>query len=205
MRRFILPVLLAVALLPTEARALTIRDVIELHRSGVGEEVLLALIEVDPSIFAIDSATIKTLKSAGLSERVIIAMIKSGRTQPPPATVAPAAAQPEPVAPQPQVVVVDHHDAEQPAPAVREVAVPVPVYIPVETRRRNHATIQRNGVDDPYGPLRHPPSTVTPVPPKKAEPQYWGFGGKLRPDAWQPAPDKANRPGTDGKRKGGGR
>ena len=35
------------------AEALTIRDVIELTRAGLGEEVLLALIEVDRGVYAI--------------------------------------------------------------------------------------------------------------------------------------------------------
>jgi hypothetical protein len=31
-------------------------------------------------------------------------------------------------------------------------------------------------------------------PQKPAEPVYWGFGGKLRPDAWKPAGARADEP-----------
>src|SRR5690242_8272349 len=121
--------LLVLTLLPASASALTVRDVVELTRAGLGDEVLLALIEVDRSIFPIDAATIKELKANGVSERVITAMVRSGREVPPPeAAPAPAVADAAPVAaPQPQVVVIEHHDP----PEMREVQVAVPVYIPV--------------------------------------------------------------------------
>jgi hypothetical protein len=47
--------------------------------------------------------------------------------------------------------------------------VAVPVYVPVPARGH----------------------VETPDPPKAPEPVYWGFGGKLRPDAWKPAEPKA--------------
>lgn len=56
-----------------------------------------------------------------------------------------------------------------PAPPVVVVSVPVsvavPVYVPVVVDQRPR------------------------VPAKAPEPVYWGFGGKLRPDAWKPAPE----------------
>src|SRR6185295_851092 len=89
----LLLITLTVILLPSRADALTVRDVVELTRAGLGEEVLLALIEVDRSIFPIDAATIKELKASGVSERVITAMVRSGRevpsTEPAIAEVAP--------------------------------------------------------------------------------------------------------------------
>src|SRR5204863_6365215 len=69
-------------LLPARADALTVRDIVELTRAGLGEEVLLALIEIDRSIFPIDAASIKQLKVDGVSERVIVAMVRSGREVP---------------------------------------------------------------------------------------------------------------------------
>ncbi len=151
------------------ADALTVRDVIELTRAGLGEETLLALIDVDASVFPIDAATLTSLKRAGVTERVLTAMIRSGRTSTPalaadpvPAAAAPAAA------PEPTVIVVDHHDQ---MPQVREVPVAVPIFIPVERDRGREAGDRAD---------QHRPRE------KKAEPVYWGFGGKLRPDAWQP-------------------
>jgi hypothetical protein len=172
MRRFMFVLAVVAALAPIRADALTVRDVVELSKAGLGEETLLALIEVDASVFPIDTATLKALKSAGVSERVIVAMVRSARAQPvpPPADLMPVAdASPQPV--EPQVIVIEHHDA---APQVREVPVAVPVYIPVERRHsRDRDGDGGQAADDSRKR-------------EKAEPVYWGFGGKLRPDAWQP-------------------
>lgn len=165
--------------LPARADALTVRDIVELTGAGLGEEVLLALIEVDVSVFPIDTATLKLLKGAGVSERVILAMIRSGRTQP---AVTESIAGDESAsrhATEPQVVVIDHHDA----PQVREVPVAVPVYVPYIVRSAHDGSVHEREGDQSRPGTGH----VTPVRPP--EPVYWGFGGKLRPDAWQPAPD----------------
>jgi len=180
MRRLVpLFVLTLLSLLPAPAYALTIRDIVDLSRAGLGEEVLLALLEVDPSVFSIDTATLKALKEAGVSQRVIVAMIRSGRTPPPapaePIPVPTNVAKPEPASQPSQVIVIDHHDA----PQVREVVVPV--YVPV---RRTYA---RASVSEETHRTRFIPTTGLSAPPPPP-PVYWGFGGKLRPDAWQPTP-----------------
>ena len=169
MRRLIGIIVAVAAFAPVTAHALTVRDIVELSHAGLGEETLLALIEVDASVFPIDTATLKSLKAAGVSERVIVAMVRSARTSAPPPEPILAAEPPAP-APQPQVVIVDHHD---PAPQVREVPVAVPVYIPVVQRRRDHA--ERRGAQEGSRGRE-----------KDSAPVYWGWGGKLRPDAWQP-------------------
>src|SRR5512132_3097367 len=69
MRRIALLVLPLMTLFPLSASALTVRDVVELTRAGLGEDILLALIEVDPSVFPIDTETLKMLKEAGVSQR----------------------------------------------------------------------------------------------------------------------------------------
>lgn len=189
-RRTVMACVAALALTAGRAEALSVRDLIELSKAGLGEPVLLALIDVDHSVFAIDTASLKQLKDAGVTDTVIIAMIRSGR-QPPPEPDPAAAPEPVPVQepppmPEPQVVVIDHYDA--PPPVYYPVAVPV--YIPVATG----AFV--NG--------RHRPDTVTttfatdqglvrarvPVPANcvKAQPVYWGFGGRLRPGSWEPPP-----------------
>jgi hypothetical protein len=184
MRRLVL-VVAAVALLAGRAEALTIRDVIELARAGLGDEVLLALIEVDRGVYAIDPTTLKQLKAAGVSERVIVALVRSGRENPPEPAPMPLT---ENQAPTPQVVVIDHHD-EQPqvVERVREVPVAVPVYIPV-TRARHHRSIDASVDTSNFIPFQTGPPAHQRVNPQKAEPVYWGFGGKLRPDAWDPTP-----------------
>ena len=186
MRRILIAFVALFVLAAGRADAVTIRDLIELSKAGLGDDVLIALIEVDRQVFAIDTATLRKLKDGGVSEAVIGALIRSGRT--PRAEPEPAAEpQPQPEPRQPEVVVIDHRDAPAPAPA--PMAYPVPVYVPVPAYS--------------YGSLgRHQPVTTilptdhglvkarVPVPSNclKAEPVYWGFGGKLRPGTWEQPP-----------------
>ena len=161
----------ALMLAPARTDAITLKEIVQLSRAGLGDEVLLALIEVEQRVFAIDSETLRTLKEQGLSERVIVALIRSGRMQPAqsPAVEEPTVEAPAP-APEPPVVVI-----ERERPVVREVAVPVPIYVPVVTvpRARHHR------IDD--------------EPRKPAEPVYWGWGGKRRPDTWQESPPEKRK------------
>lgn len=71
---------MALLLAPWSARAgeLTLRDVIELHRSGLGEDLLIAVIEADGGPFTLGFADIHDLKSDGLSERVIATLVRTG-------------------------------------------------------------------------------------------------------------------------------
>lgn len=165
------------SLLPVRADALTVRDIVELTRAGLGDEILLALIEVDGTVFPIDTPTLRRLKEAGVSERVIVAMIRSARVR---TDVQATFSEPEPARVEPQVVVIDHHDA----PEVREVPVAVPVYVPYAVRS-DHSDHDRGRDDSSRNASRDGNGAHA----KPAEPVYWGFGGKLRPDAWQPAPE----------------
>jgi hypothetical protein len=192
------------------AQALTIRDVIELTRAGLTEDVLVALIEVDGGIYATDPATLKSLKEAGVSERVMIALIRSGRErrveEPPPAPVVEEVQQQPP----PPTVVIEHREViEHRAPQVQQVAVPVPVYVPVyQTRGRSHPRQEFNGIQpSTFVPFQSGPPVVTPRPqPEPASPVYWGFGGKRRPDAWDPPPGHDRKhPDEGGKDKDRGR
>jgi hypothetical protein len=200
MRRLALLLLIILPLVPARADALTLRDVMELTKAGLGDDVLVALIEVDRSVFSVDAETIKSLKKAGVSEKVIVALVRSGRTPAPQPEPTPGVVEQHgeerPADSQPQVIVIDHHDE----PAVREVAVPVavPIYVPVDgergrsRHRSSRARVIR--VTDPILPLSlQPQQPNLPIhlqPQRKTEPVYWGWGGKLRPDAWKPAPEK---------------
>lgn len=189
LRRTAFALLTVIALAAGRAEAVTIRDVIELSKAGLSDQVLLALIEVDRGVFTIDTPTVKQLKEAGVSETVIVAMIRSGRT--PRAREPELVPEPAPVpssAPGPEVIVIDHHDAPSPAPAPIAVPYPVavPVYVQVPTRRfQGHDTITTTFPTD-VGLVK----ARVPVPANcvKAEPVYWGFGGKLRPGSWEPPP-----------------
>ena len=153
LRRTVFALLTAVALSAGRAEAVTIRDLIELTKAGLSDPVLLALIEVDRSVFTIDTATLKQLKAAGVSDQVIVALIRSGR-QP----------RPEPVA--------------------------VPVYVPVPSRRSFDTRDTRHTIETTFPTDVGLVRARVPVPPNcvKAEPVYWGFGGKLRPGSWEPPP-----------------
>ncbi|MEO5894380.1 MAG: hypothetical protein ABIS06_01620 [Vicinamibacterales bacterium] len=202
MRRLI--VIATLALAPTVtalAQTLSTRDVIELSKAGLGEEVLLALVEVNKSVFPVDRGTLKSLKDAGVPANVIVAMVRSGRDQVEPALPVPPAA---PAMPQ-DVIDGDgmtarereleraderakdrelERDLERIRAARREsqyvapVAVPVPVYIPVPVQRR--------------------PQQVKPV-----EPVYWGWDGKRRPDSWDPEPTRQRQDPKPSKGPGG--
>ena len=187
MRRFLL-VGIVVASLTGTAEALTIRDIIELTRAGLSEEVLLALIEVDGGVYAIDPATLKQLKAAGVSDRVMIALVRSGRQSLPEPPLPVLEAQ-ESAAPAPQVVVIDHH--EPPVERVREVPVAVPIFVPVTRTRRHPAVVTGTFDASNFIPFQSGPSPVRDVKPHKSEPVVWGWGGNLRPDAWQPSPAEA--------------
>jgi hypothetical protein len=120
---------------------LTPRDVVELHRSGLGEEVLLALIEVDGGPFNLTTADVLDLKAEGLPERVIAALIRAGR-----GGYAPRHAphpQDEPVTGDPVYetdawTTYETHHTEI-------VAVPVPVYVPVAPPRRRQFHAEPDG------------------------------------------------------------
>jgi hypothetical protein len=192
----VLAAALAVTVQP--AQALTIRDVIELTRAGLTDDVLVALIEVDGGVYSTDTATLKSLKDAGVSARVMIALIRSGRDRrvedPPPAPVVEDASVEAP----PPTIVVEHRGViEHHEPQVQQVVVPVPVYVPVYPTRRLHRSEPFTGIQEStFVPLQ-PDLAVRPR--REPEPVYWGFGGKLRPDAWGQPQDRDKKP-SDGDR-----
>jgi len=89
MRRTLL-LFLMLALLPTAASALTLQEVVTLSKAGVSEDVLMAIIDRDHTIYAIDANQLIALKRDGVSEKIVIALLKSGRQEPPPTQTASA-------------------------------------------------------------------------------------------------------------------
>ena len=81
--RITLALFLALALLPASASALTVQDMMALSKAGFSDEVLLALIDRDKPVFSIDPDALIALKREGVSEKIVLAMLKSGRQEPP--------------------------------------------------------------------------------------------------------------------------
>ena len=87
--RAVLSLLLLLALVPAPASAVSVQEVVALSTSGVSDEVILALIERDKTIFTIDPDELVRLQRQGVSQAVVLAMLRSGRSQ---QAVAPAKA-----------------------------------------------------------------------------------------------------------------
>jgi len=181
-------------LLAGSAGATTVDDLIKLKNNKtapVSDDVLVALIESDGSVFHLTADDIVALRAKGLSDKVIIAMLLTAtRTPPPdvmpPADVTPPAEAVEPIAPVPQPIVINlSQDNTQTVEQPQAPAQPafLPIYIPVA-----------------YSIVRRPAPAAAPV--------YWGWGGQRRPDSYLPAVKAPVRPapgayGTP--KRGGGR
>jgi hypothetical protein len=161
-------VVLVLGPLHSPAAAVSIDELFNLKANGLSEEVLIALIESDGSVFHLTSEDVLALHKRGLGEKVILAMLATARRAAP-VMAAPAAP--------PTVVVAPVVHVQPPAPIEQSVeqhvnvAPPDPVYVQV--------------------PVAVPvPVVVSDRPVHAAKPVYWGFGGRLRPGSWKPAPDQ---------------
>jgi hypothetical protein len=167
----------------TAAAQTSIRDLVSLRAAGLSDDILIALIESDDSVFRLTADQVIDLRRQGLSERVILAMLATPRklVQPPvapherpdPAVFAPERTRherlPEPdPEPLPPVTIHVTQIVEQrvEAPEERRTRyVQVPVVVPVPVR-------QLRTSDEPK-----------PAP----APTYWGWGGRQAPGTWQPS------------------
>jgi hypothetical protein len=118
-----------VLLTATAALAVTPKDLIELTRAGLSDDVLVALIEADQGGVRLDAAQILMMRNAGVSERVILALLQEQRRQ---ADAAAAAAAIESQAVEPAPVPEPVAAPAQTAPVViqQQVPVAVPIFIP---------------------------------------------------------------------------
>ena len=147
--------------LVTSATAVTVEELFSLKANGLSDDILVALIESDGSIFQLLAEDVVMLSRRGLSEKVILTMIGTSRRVP----QRPADTVLTPMPMQQTVVQPVQFINSSPVEVYAPVAVPVSVFVPVNPHRVN-----------PHGPER----LVRPLN------TYWGFGGQLRPDAWQP-------------------
>ena len=67
-----------IALTGVRARAVTLEDVVELSQAGIGEVVLIELIEMDDIAYPLTPSRLRALK-AGLTDQVLLALLRSGR------------------------------------------------------------------------------------------------------------------------------
>jgi hypothetical protein len=147
MRLFLL-MLALLGCVPATASAVTIDEVVALSKNGVSEQVIVALIERDQTLFKLSPPLIMKLQRDGLSDRILLALIKSGRPSEPPLPAGPVAPAAASVPPPPAIAIVGHGpqlpntsesdsmaaDAEQflpPVPVSAPVFVPVPIVVPV--------------------------------------------------------------------------
>ena len=162
LRCSVLTLSLLAAPMAGSASAVTVEDLLNLQANGLGDDVLVALIATDGSSFNLSAADVLALHRRGLSERVILAMVASGQRRAPRPATEPSEGSQTP-APAPTVVNV-HQTVTQ------LVETPVPVIIPF--------------------PIAVPVIAAPPRP--QPAPTYWGFGGRLRADAWG-QPEKSEK------------
>ena len=68
---------------PSAPAQLTNKDVLDLHKAGLPEQVLVAKIKSSQTNFDTSPSQLKELKAAGLADSVILAMVEAPRTQAP--------------------------------------------------------------------------------------------------------------------------
>lgn len=185
--RVILAATLVLGLAVGSASAASIQDLVNLKAAGLSDDILIALIESDGSVFHLTATDIIAVRNRGLSERVIQAMLATARKPAPP----PA----RPIV-SPPVSEAPPGEAPPGATGARESIVQsivgpetAPVVINVTQRVEQHVEQPRTDTRAAryieYYPV-HVPIFVRPaVPVKPAEPVYWGFGGQRRPDTWR--------------------
>ena len=124
-RVFVAAALVLAVALP--AQAVTLRDLVDLSKSGLSDEILIALVEAERSVFHLDAADVRELKRQGISDRLLLHLLQTPAIREEAARAAAPAYAPDPqpreAAPAQQVVVVDR---------VETIAVPVyyPIYVP---------------------------------------------------------------------------
>jgi hypothetical protein len=104
--------LLAISSVTLKAQEpLTNETILKLVKAGIGEETIVGMVNQQPGKYALAEADITALKGAGVSEKIIAAMIvkgtASGASAPPNATPSASATTPNPPAAQPPLILLD--------------------------------------------------------------------------------------------------
>jgi hypothetical protein len=124
--------------LPATAHAVTVRDIIELTKAGLSDEIITALIDADRTMFTLDAGQIVQLKRAGVTPVVLLKMVRSRREFEPPPADAPDLTQPVTQPDPPQVVVIGAQPSPPPPP---EVIIPYYVTVPIWGTHPRHSPV----------------------------------------------------------------
>jgi len=153
------------------ASATTIDDLIKLKNAKVSDDVLVALIESDGSVFYLNADDILGLKQKGLSEKVILAMIATATKAKNDDALLLKPAQPA------------YQPAEPQSPVMLTVSQSQTVEQPSFPSYANYATPYYAYPTYAYPAYAYP----TAYRPVATQPVYWGFNGQRNPNAWSPS------------------
>jgi hypothetical protein len=200
---------LLLGLSASAASAATIQDLIKLKAAGLSDDILIALIQSDGSVFKMNADDVIAVRKEGLSEKVIMAMLSTAIK---PVTVAPkpvAVTKPSAETPPTPLVQVNDPSGQQTyygesnAPDTQALkpeqkTAPVVINVTQKVEQTVEDSRSRNPYADayayyppgynPYLPLytTFPVFVARPaVPAAPAAPVFWGFNGQRRPDTWR--------------------
>jgi len=231
-RRVVLAVLLVIGPAATFAHAVTVADLINLRANGVSDEILIALIQNDGTVFKLSADDVLDLRKRGLSDRVVLAMLLSGRrgqtNAPTPTPAPPRVAEPSPA---PSLGQVTPPDQAQRTQRIEVEGQPTVINVSqnvtqtVEQVQPSSEPQASPVVCNPYGSVfpfasncsvspAYPAYAAYPIypayfsngPVRDARPaprQYWGFNGERRSDSWAPGNDRPAAPQPEPRRVAG--
>ena len=174
----------------TRAAAVTLRDVVELSRAGLDPQVVIALIEVNDFVYDLDARRLLELKEAGIADRVLVALLRSGRERGSLPVPARTPSRATPTFDEPRAVVRRGPEAP-PQPSrprqTQTTVVQVPVMVPTgplfsRVTQSVAATPQDPAVFNSFNARF--PHAVGRSTASGSDRRYWGWGGQLRPGAW---------------------
>jgi hypothetical protein len=157
----------------TADESVTANDLVKLSAAGLGDDILVALIESHEAVFRLTADDVLDLRKRGLSEKVILAMLQTAM-RPKEKTAEVTTGEFRPL----ETQRVDDVPGEPPPPVV------VNVTQQVEQRVEQPRPEPTRTVHVAY-PVAVPVFVAPRRPEKRPEPVYWGFGGQRRPDTWR--------------------
>jgi len=193
--RFVLAAVLVIGPAASSAWAVTVKELLD-YKGRLSDDILIALIESDGSVFHLTAADVVSLLDQGLSERVVTAMLRTSTPV--------RAARPLAPAPEPEAALAAAPAADVPAQSVVETP-PAPVVVNV-TQTVTQQVEERPSVRTVEVPVAVPVFVpVVSAHERRPEPApvYWGFGGARRPDTWQDNRSRQEPPKKSGSGTGG--